>query len=569
MTVAWARMRGECPTNTYGQSLYGRVSVGQPTQPFAILMRTEATMTDLSPTNILLRITMGWFICCSMNCLKGTLAFFLVAPPPQTIMLPLSFCCPQEEEGLQHQLRTRLSISAVNEVKVTDPETPNENENEDDDKNNMWISDLLSAWDLKVATYSDDKMDRGLQTLRDRSPGEVLIAVPKQYALTQHSILEQFPDAFPKPNPNTSSTNDINNSMRLSQEQILAVGLLLLRKQMPENPFVKSLPRQQYAVIRNDMPEEILHCFPLAYQRLIRAYRQHVHEIHQSLLSQYHSKKDCDTAMYDLVRSREDFEWAFATIVSRSVGIAVDEANFQSTNTSTTTTTTTTDLSGTTTAEPKALRVMLPGFDFLNHDFGARVKRDFQNGSFVVVSDDAYRAGDQVFISYCYEENRDNLNILLTYGFCPWTGNPEQVIFFDSQDLLQACARARPQYFTPSILQQLNELLKVYGKDKELYPYDGSTKQPRPSLVKELAMMSEIEIQFLPTDNDGQSFDAKFPEHVLQALLQTRQEEIDRGLERAAMYQKSKQQQQDYDPGWATLLQSVQTLLSLEQEYLS
>ena len=474
-----------------------------------------------------------------------------------------------------------------------------------------WIHDVLRQWDLEIAYFDDH---RGLKTLRDRSPGETLLAIPLQQAWTRHSVLERFPNAFGPPMVVERGRTSSNcTGPALTEEQVLIVGLLLLQHHAPEDPYIQSLPPIQASILFamyttnasgsvSSQALDLATCLPSTYQRLIQAYRQHVQQLYESLLEYYqdlvaaqessgtttasHPATSDAQIVLDLLRHSNssivvgspkkknntppprDFAWAFGTIRSRSIGMAANELNPADTKED---------------AEDDGtlLRVLVPGFDLLNHQFGASVQRAVHNHSLVIRSNDTYQAGDQVFISYVPTADdddddkdqdqhttqqgakpRDNLNLLLTYGFCPGRYNPEQVLFFDLPNVLDACAMVRPQYFSPLVQRQLQQLFTKLGKDRELYSFQGDTKQPKSCLVQAIAVMAELEQQLVSQP------DPRFGHDVLQALLQTRTQELERGQQRTKQMMETIPSLDDHDC-LVDLLESVETLLSVEQGYLS
>jgi hypothetical protein len=76
-------------------------------------------------------------------------------------------------------------------------------------------------------------------------------------------------------------------------------------------------------------------------------------------------------------------------------------------------------------------------------------------------------------------------------------------------------------------------------------------------------MMAEIEKQLLPPSSPQ---DPDFAYDVLQALVFARQQELDRGLERIVTLLNNSNEK---GASWEPMLHSVQTLLSIEQRYLS
>jgi len=399
-----------------------------------------------------------------------------------------------------------------------------------------WLSDRLLAFDLKADTF--ESTGRGLQTLRDRNHGDLLLSVSESAAVTASSLIQQFPNIF---QPAIQASIE-KYQKSFTEEQVMALGLLILRDK--DDPYVQSLPIQQFSVLT--MPQEIFSCFPSTYQRLIQAYEQYTQGLHEKLIG---SLEGVDSKTLKLAQSPKDFLWAFATVRSRCLAVSDDDIVGTSAN-------------GEAFASNKdgSRRVMLPGFDLFNHRFGAKGNSDFKDGHYVFHSHDTYKKGEQVFISYSSENGRDNLNMFMTYGFCP-TDNPESMLCFDNQNLLEACASARPAYFNAQVLQQLEELLAKLGKNKELYVFDGSAKKAQSSLINGIAMMEDIEKQFLPP---SQPQDPDFANDVLQALLFVRQQELERGLGLCGSMNWSSE-----NASWQPIVQSIQTLLSIELENVS
>ena len=202
------------------------------------------------------------------------------------------------------------------------------------------------------------------------------------------------------------------------------------------------------------------------------------------------------------------------------------------------------------------IRVMLPGFDLLNHKFGAETTPGFseEEHAYVIKSKDAYTNGDQVFISY--SDDRDNLKMLMTYGFCI-PGNPQRVVICDAQDLLEACAAARPQYFTKAVLGQLWSLMEKLGKQRDIYAWDGLSQKPHESLQTGIQMMIELEKQFL-SEPDG-----SFGADLLAALLAARRREIAKC--QTLLFDDQEATIRGVDKEWFPMMSSIKLLLEEEQ----
>lgn len=376
-----------------------------------------------------------------------------------------------------------------------------------------WLSSQLDKYGLSAHDF--ETTGRGLRTLRDRAPGDVVIAVSQRDGLTASSLIDRFPEILGRALKG-------NSGLKLSDEQVMSIGLLLLKWE--ENPYVSSLPERQYSVL--EMPDSILNCLPRAYQKIILAYRNYVQRLYESLLD-----------VVDMMVSFEDFRWAFATVRSRCVGMEEED-----------------DCRIITGGER---RVMLPAFDLLNHKFEAQAVLEYSSTqqSYVLKTNDAYTKGDQIFISY---GERDNLNMLMTYGFCTF-GTPDAAAFFDIDDLLSACSLARPIFFPELVQNQLRGLVRKLGKERDVYGLDGKTGEPRKSLQVGLTMMADIEKQFLV------QCDESFLDDVFKALLSTRKAEIQAKIEivdRTLTNETS-------SVAWIPILRSIRTLLREELDYLS
>ena len=90
--------------------------------------------------------------------------------------------------------------------------------------------------------------------------------------------------------------------------------------------------------------------------------------------------------------------------------------------------------------------------DLFNHRSGARSKLARRGEVWELTSRDEYAEGEQAFISYGGE--LDNLHLLLTYGFA-LADNPHPVLLFGTAELLAGCAMARPELFSPEVVELL------------------------------------------------------------------------------------------------------------------
>ena len=373
---------------------------------------------------------------------------------------------------------------------------------------------FLEPFGLIIRVFDDDT-GRGLMTTKDRTEHEDIIRIPQKDTLTVDTLLQEF----------AILEKAVVVATSLTDEQVLAMGLLLLLQQEEEEArddifslYVATLPKPVHSVLTMD--ETTLACLPLAYQKLILAYRQHVDDLYSGLCAamdkanhpnddKSSDKESNNKKKNGCVVEKRDFCWAFATVRSRCVG--VDGR---------------TDPRVRNGGAPDEQRVLLPAFDLLNHRFGAQttLTLDEDRQEYVLTSLDPYQSGDQVMISY--SDRKDNLQMLMTYGFCP-PHNPQAVVFFDLHDMLSACAAARPQYFTPIVQDQIRSLWDKFGKTRDLYRFDANLGRPRACLQQAILLLQELEKQFIQTK---QPPDDAFPQHVLNSLLSQRQTQLQQGL---------------------------------------
>jgi SET domain len=348
-----------------------------------------------------------------------------------------------------------------------------------------WLTSRLTEFDLRVKEFPFTT-GRGLITTRERKAGEVLIQIPVEEAITVSSMLIKYPILAHAAEKSMKVKNQ-----QLTDEQVLAVGLLLLKHD--DDRYVTSLP-PQHSVLQ--LPLQHLHKFPAVYVRLIQAYRQRCENLRASIVDVL--PPDVATLV-----SEQDFQWAFATVRSRCVGMdGNDDPRIRT---------------GGTGGE---IRVMLPGFDLLNHKFGAQSTPSLDDNYYCIRSNDEYAANDQVFISY--SDQRDNLKMIMTYGFC-CPENPTQKLFFDTVELLRASGTVRPMYFTPQVLHQIDQLMDKLGMRQTLYEWENGG--PGDSLKQAIQMMAELEKQFLTKP------DTLFEEHLLSSLVAARRKETSKQLD--------------------------------------
>jgi hypothetical protein len=396
-----------------------------------------------------------------------------------------------------------------------------------------WISERIKPFHLQLESFPES--GRGLQTTKDRSPGDVLIAINDKSALTSSFIFARYP--FIR---KAAQCSKDTFKQRLTDEQILSLGLLRLRQD--GDHYACSLPQEQYSVL--SMPKEMKQCFPRCYQQLIDATVFHVTALYDHACQVLEGVSSQHTSF-----SLNDFYWAFASVRSRSVGLVEASSSLV-------------DQELIALGGGGELRAMLPAFCLLNHKVGAKSSLDFctRKNEWTLRSMDAYQAGDQVYISY--GDKRDNLKTLLTYGFC-FRGNPEAVAFFDTNDLLHACASVRPNIFPPPILKMLRE----QGNDVALFSFDGASGNPHADLAGGLYRMKSLAEQLLSTASTASTQDVKsltdtLERDILDCMIKERKAELSDCLDAIESLEGTLS-----DAGWEAFLSSIRVLIDEEYSF--
>lgn len=219
----------------------------------------------------------------------------------------------------------------------------------------------------------------------------------------------------------------------------------------------------------------------------------------------------------------ESFLWAFSMVRSRS--IAVPELDDRIASSSST------GPSSPTTA-------LIPGLDLFNHAFDAgtllQLDDDDTSGAtttnsqfWTLTSSKSYKAGDQLFLSY--GEEKDNWKLLLTYGFAV-ENNPNPLVFWTWEDLLDAAGQARPSVFPERVRKQLfwhPQLYEVYSKPSETratFSYNAKTQTQRESLQGGLEMLQTLAVQL------GHDGDNSLSKDVIAELMRNRIDELTKSI---------------------------------------
>jgi len=383
----------------------------------------------------------------------------------------------------------------------------------------------LKPFDLELYDFPDT--GRGIRTLVDRSPGDILLQVPVEDTITAIDNNDEY--------------------ISLSQEQQLAMTLLHHLRTDQKNkhhPYVSTvLPKDHYAIwnLPESMWEELK--LPRCYRESFLATRQMVQEF-------VSSGADEDGS------SQKDRMWAFSMVRSRSIAVPELESSSSTTNTKQESSTV-----------PIAL---IPGLDLFNHQFDAGTLLQLMDqptgpaAHWTLTSSKSYSSGDQIYLSY--GDEKDNWKLLLTYGFCLATAdnnNPNALIFWTWQDLLEAAGNVRPSVFPARVQQsllqhpQLYETYTVLSEQRASFSYNGKAKEPRESLVTGLQMMENLAVQL------GQPHDESLGKDILEQLLENRRSELKVSIESVKSVEK------DAEEKWQPFLASLRFALEEESKCIN
>lgn len=252
--------------------------------------------------------------------------------------------------------------------------------------------------------------------------GEVVLSVPDTEVVLVEDVLALHDDI-------TAAVRHARlNGTPLTDEAVLS--LHLMRERESSSDHTATFPKLQPSTVHMD--KEVRGLLPRCYAHLAERSREHA-------VSQHKACADAFNAVGKPEPSLDAFLTAFVHLRARSFEANVyggEPLERQSRLVKT--------VGGT-------RRALAPLIDMLNHDAGALsvVVRD--GGYWRVVSQKAYTAGEQVFISY---GNQSNLDFLLKNGFA-LEDNQEDVLYFDFHDVLDGCAAAQPHVFDGEVKDEL------------------------------------------------------------------------------------------------------------------
>jgi len=397
---------------------------------------------------------------------------------------------------------------------------------------------------------NDDQ--RKVRSLVDRTPGDVLLEIPSRDVLTAQRIRSRLEAESCDAKYKDDNNFDV-------EEEALALGLLQW-KQSGLDPYVTdvlpehhgnawTLPENSWKTVSSDV-------LPRCYSETFAATRQRANEFATAV---------AEARGYSV----DEALWAFSMVRSRSLAVPElmqpgDEDG------------------GDSGRIPLAL---IPGLDLLNHRFGSGTtlqlvvddndddddgNDDATNSRWIVSSSESIAAGDEVFLSYGHD--KDNWKLLLTYGFC-LPDNPNAIVFWTWEDLLDAAHTARPSTFSEPVCKQLlrHPQLTAYtvqSEDRATFSYDAASGTPRESLSNGLVMLNSLASQLGKPEPDPQELSAA----VLAALVDRRLEELGEGLakldEHLAASKKDSNNKHNQSSTWDTFFDSLRVALRAEERQL-
>jgi hypothetical protein len=400
---------------------------------------------------------------------------------------------------------------------------------------------------LELTGNDDDDYflgERSVRTLKDRSPGDILLEIPLEDTITVDRIRSRL----------ASCARDVdaeqNSNEENDEEEALALGLLRLRDEALDPYVANVLPKKHFNAwtLPGNLWKETLTVLPRCYAETFKATRRRVNKFATAT-----TNTNDDFTLDDAL-------WAFSMVRSRSLAVPeLDDDN---------------------NADDRMPLALIPGLDLLNHAFGSGtqlqlVVDDDSNGEhstskWVLTSSDSVKAGDEVFLSY--GDDKDNWKLLLTYGFAV-PNNPNALVFWSWRDLLDAARQVRPDTFTDPVCQQLLrhpqlEAYTVASEQRATFSYDVQTNTPRESLTNGLTMLNSLAAQLGKPETESDALGNQ----VLGELKRRRLEELRDGQSRLKDQQAERNkriddEQENYSE-WKPFFESLRVALESEQREL-
>ncbi|MGK3758874.1 MAG: hypothetical protein ACI8RD_011191 [Bacillariaceae sp.] len=465
----------------------------------------------------------------------------------------------------------------------------NNNDNNDNDNNSAvaaastsleTVTRYLEPFALELTTTTtttdggdNNKDERFVRTLVDRSVGDVLLEIPLDDTITVEQVRRRRLGLQNKINNDNDNDNedhckniDVDDCIddddtdldekKLDDEEALGLALLQLRYEEIDiftgvDPYVVNvLPKTHFTIwtLPIDLWKETSKILPRCYSETFDATRQKVNEFVKRIIS----KNDKYTV--------DDALWAFSNVRTRSVAVPelLNDPNDDDENI----------------RVPLAL---IPGLDLLNHGFGSgtqlqlvpesKSESNSKSSMWVITSSSDLKAGDEVFLSY--GDDKDNWKLLLTYGFTI-PNNPNAVVFWTWQDLLDAANKVRPNTFGEYACRQLLDHpgLKAYmivSEDRATFSYDAESNTPRESLSNGLTMLNSLAAQLgHPEEDDGNAL----AKDVLDELQRRRLDELKNCQSKLKIQQAERKNLGVYSE-WNPFFEALRVALESEEKAIT
>ncbi|XP_053395994.1 SET domain-containing protein 4-like [Mercenaria mercenaria] len=279
---------------------------------------------------------------------------------------------------------------------------------------------------------------RGLMTKRAIKSGEIIVSLPHSLLITTKTVLDsEIGHVIKRWKP------------KLSPQQCLSIFLIWERNKHTSStwfPYINLLP-SSFTTPAYFSQTELTYLPTAVRSKAVKECEKledTFNEVKQFSMKHWNE-------FYKMLTS-DVYRWAWYVINTRSVFYQSGQSEYLSTE------------------EPDTI-ALAPFLDLLNHSPAANIKAGFNpvNKSYEIITNDTYKAYDQVFISYgCH----GNQKLFLEYGFCV-PDNPDDefevmlynlvILLFFSEDIVKAC-----KHFAVEHLSKKMELLQEHGLLKSL-----------------------------------------------------------------------------------------------------